>query len=432
MIGNFKRFDMDRKPKRQSAFLTPVIWAASFPKTFKHKARIDKSKMPENIKPPYFLLCNHNAFMDFKVMTRAIFPHRASYVVAIDGFVGIEWVLRAIGGICIRKFVKSVSLVKNMMYACKHYDVLTLFPEARYSLCGTQSVLPNSIGKMIKKMNVPVVTFIMHGHHINSPFWHIKNRKVKPIQSEMTLLLTKEETQELPVDEINKRLADAFVYDDYAWQKENNIRVKYKKRAEGLHKVLYQCPACKVEYKMSSSGIYLKCNACGKIWEMTELGELNALSSETEFSHIPDWYEWERANVREEVESGTYAFKKTVRIESLPNSKGFIVFDKPGELTHNMDGFTLTGEYEKELFSLTWTAPSLYSCHIEYNFKGRGQCVDLSTSSDTFYCYPDGDDFAVTKLALATEELYRHFVNQPNGTRRGASPTAPNNSVCLH
>ena len=411
MIGNFLRFDMTRRPKRQNAFLLPIVWLGSFPKTFKHKAQIDKSDMPKDLKPPYFLLCNHNSFMDFKVMTRAIFPHRANYVVAIDGFIGMEGLLRTVGGICTRKFVRSVDLVKNMLHARNNGDIIVLFPEARYSLCGTQSALPASLGKMVKMMNIPVVSLIMHGHHINSPFWNIGNRKVKPVQSDMKLLYSAEETQNVSVDEINKKLAEAFTYDDYAWQTDNNVRVKSKKRAEGLHKVLYQCVACSVEYKMSSSGINLKCDACGKVWEMTELGKLKALSGNTIFSHIPDWYEWERANVRSEVENGTYSFQKKVRIESLPNAKGFVVFDKPGLLTHDMNGFTLTGEWENEPFTETWTTSSLYSCHIEYNYKGRGDCVDLNTSSDTFYLFPEGDDFSVTKLALATEELWNFTQN---------------------
>ncbi len=34
----------------------------------------------EGIKPPYLLLCNHNAFYDFMVATVATFPHQAFYV----------------------------------------------------------------------------------------------------------------------------------------------------------------------------------------------------------------------------------------------------------------------------------------------------------------------------------------------------------------
>ena len=369
--------------------------------------------MPDDIKPPYFLLCNHNAFMDFKIMTKAVFPHRANYVVAIDGFIGRGWLLRAVGCICNRKFVKSVNLVKNMIYAKNNGDIVALFPEARYSLCGTTAVMPKSLGKMARMMNVPVVTLIMHGHHINSPMWNVGNRGVKPVESEMKLLFTAEETQTLSIDELNDKIVEAFQYDEYAWQKDRGVRVKKKTRAEGLHKILYQCPACRVEYKMSSKGTELSCGACGKSWIMSALGELSAKAGETEFSHIPDWYEWERSNVKKEIEEGKYSFQSPVRVESLPNDKRFIVFKERGHLTHNMDGFRLTGSYEGEPYDIKWPASSLYSCHIEVDYMGRGDCVDLNTSDDTLYLFPEGNEFSVTKISLATEELFNQTASTP-------------------
>jgi len=408
MIGNFKRYDMTRRPNRQWNILRPLTWLLSYPDCILHKAQINKDGFPEGMKPPYFLLCNHNAFMDFKIMTKAIFPHRANYVVAIDGFIGRGWLLRAVGCICNRKFVKSVNLVKNMIHAKNNGDVVVLFPEARYSLCGTTAIIPESLGKMARLMNVPVVTLIMHGHHINSPFWNTKNRGVKPVESEMKLLFTQEETQTLSIDEMNKKIVEAYQYNEYTWQKERGIRVKKKTRAEGLHKVLYQCPACKVEYKMNSKGITLYCESCSKEWEMSELGELKALTGETEFSHIPDWYEWERENVRKEVQDGTYSFQSDVRVESLPDDKRFIVFEKQAKLTHNMDGFNLKGYYKDEPFDIKWQVPSLYSCHIEYDYMGQGDCIDLNTSDDTLYLFPQKEDYSVTKISLATEELFKN------------------------
>jgi len=340
------------------------------------------------------------------IMTKAIYPNRANYVVAIDGFIGREWLLRAVGCICNRKFTRSINLVRNMLIARDNGDIVVLFPEARYSLCGTTAVLPESLGKMVRKMNVPLVTLIMHGHHINAPFWNTRNRKIKPIESEMKMLVSKEETQTLTVDEINARIVEAFQYDDYAWQKEKGVRVESKTRAEGLHKVLYQCPACNTEYKMTSSQTTLTCGACNKSWEMDEYSTLTARSGETEFPHIPDWYEWERSNVIKEVRDGTYSFSSDVRVESLPNAKGFVKFPLPGKLTHDLDGFSLTGEYENEPYTVHWPAKTMHSCHIEYDYMGRGDCVDLNTSDDTFYLFPIGDEFAVTKIALATEEIH--------------------------
>jgi len=407
MIGNFKRYDMTQRPNRQWNILRPVTWLLSYPDCISHKALINKDGMPEDLKPPFFLLCNHNAFMDFKVMTKAIFPNRANYVVAIDGFIGRGWLLRAVGCICNRKFVRSVNLVINMLHARNNGDIVVLFPEARYSLCGTTAIMPKALGKMVRKMNVPVVTFIMHGHHINSPFWNTGNRGVKPVQSELKLLFTQEETQKLSIDDLNERIVEAFKYDEYAWQKENGIRVKKKNRAEGLNKVLYQCPSCKVENMMSSKGATLSCDSCGKIWEMSELGELNANKGETEFSHIPDWYEWERANVQKEVHERIYNSKIRVRIESLPNDKRFIVFKERGLLSHDMDGFRLTGSYEGEPYDITWPASTMHSCHIEFDYMGRGDCIDLNTNDDTLYLFPEEDSFSVTKVAIATEELYK-------------------------
>jgi len=425
IIGEFARFDMARRPTRQWAVLRPVTWAATFPRALWRRSKVDTSGMPRDLKPPYFLLCNHNAFLDFTVTTKVVFPHRANYVVAIDGFLGIEGLLRRVGGIGTRKFVHSTHLVKNMLAARDFGDVMVMYPEARYSLCGTGSVLPRSVGKMVQWMDVPVVTLIMHGHHVGSPFWHSGGHSVRPIEAEAKLLLTQEEVRTLSVDEINAKLAEAFTYDDFAWQKSRGVHVRDPRRAEGLHKVLYQCPACAVEYRVTSQGDTLTCGHCGKQWRMSELGELSAESGPTEFSHIPDWYEWERANVAREIEAGTYAVDTPVRIESLPNARGFVTFGDLGRLTHDMNGFTLTGVWEDEPFTIDWPVASLTGCHVEYDYKKRGDCVDLSTHDDSFYLFPQSPDVAVTKLALATEELNRHLARARKAARARASASTP-------
>ena len=407
MIGDFPRFDMYRRPRRQGRMWLPIIWAVAFARSLAHRSRIDRSGLPRDLKPPYFLLVNHNAFLDIVVATKAIYPHRANYVIAIDGFIGIERLLRAVGGIGTRKFTLDIALVKNMLAARKFGDVIMLFPEARYSLCGTGSLLPESVGKMVRQMNLPVVTLTMHGHHVDAPTWHGKTHGVRPVMAEMTLQFTREETRSLSVDEINARLAQVFTYDDFAWQKANKIKVRNRRRAEGLHRLLYQCAACGTEYEMASAGVALSCGRCGKSWSMGVLGDLRAESGPTEFAHIPDWYEWQRANVRREVEAGTYGVDVSVRIEALPNAKRFVPFPEPGRLVHGLDGFTLTGVCQGEPFTVRWPVSALYGCHIEYDYKGRGDCVDLNTLDDTFYLFPQEPGVAVTKIALATEELYR-------------------------
>ena len=174
---------------------------------------------------------------------------------------------------------------------------------------------------------------------------------------------------------------------------------------------------------MKTKGTKLFCESCGKVWEMSELSELRAVEGETEFSHIPDWYEWERGNVRREVEegayaftcrarvdaeveAGTYAFTCQARVDALPNAKGYMDLGM-ATLTHDMTGFTVDGTYQGEDYHVHIPAASQYSVHIEYEYLGKyGDCVDL------MYVYPKDCLFAVTKMALATEELYQYYERQ--------------------
>ena len=185
------------------------------------------------------------------VTTACIFPHRANYVVAIDGFIGREKLLRNVGCICKRKFTNDIQLVYNLKTVIDNKDIAIIYPEARYSLIGTNACLPASLGKLAKMLRVPVVMLHMHGNHLYSPVWNLKKRNIR-LRADMEQILTAQDLKSLTADEVNQRINDAFVYDEYQWQKDNNVHVRYKDRAKGLHKVLYQCIECGTEYRMDS------------------------------------------------------------------------------------------------------------------------------------------------------------------------------------
>ncbi len=408
-LKNVQRFDMVKEIRVIRWYLRLLTWIISFPAVWFQGTKIRKQGV-KGIKGAYLMLCNHNAFFDFMVATAAIFPRRANYVVAIDGYIKREWLLRSVGCICKRKFTNDPILIRHLIRIAKKGEIIALYPEARYSLCGTNAVLPQSLAKLVKHLNIPVVTLITKGHHINSPFWNLEKRGNRT-EADLKLIISKDEIGKMSVEEIDELIHKEFIYDDFKWQYDNKVRVKYKRRAEGLHKVLYQCPNCNTEYMMGSEGAEIFCKQCNKRWYMTEYGRLEAKEGNTEFAHIPDWYEWERAQVRKQIDDGTYYFDKQVRIDSLPNARGYIDLGK-GRLIHNMEGFTLTGMSDGEEFMIEWPANRLYSCHIEYDYLGKyGDCVDLNTMNDTLYIYPEGEDFAVTKLSLATEELYKKLNN---------------------
>ena len=405
MFDQFEKFDMKADPK--NPHLTLLTYLVALPTVLSHKPVIRKTNM-KGIKPPYILLANHNAFLDIQMLRYITFPHKLNYVVAIDGFLGRKKFLESIGCICKRKFTTDPFLVKHIENVIAHKRILAMFPEARYSLCGTKAIIPTSVARLVKHLNVPLVILKMNGHHINSPFWNLTMRNVKGIEAELKCVATKEEIGMMSVSEIDEIIQNEFIYDEYTWQKKKNIHITAPFRAEGLHKVLYKCPHCGKEYEMSTSGTILKCNACGKEWEYTELGELVAKDGNTEFSHIPDWYEWERDEVAKEVENGTYYFESDVHVDLLPKDT-FIPIGK-GKLVHDLNGFKLTGNFDGQDYEVKLPASSTYGVHIEYEYLGKfGDCVDLNTIDNTYYVYPERKDFSVTKISLATEEIYKRL-----------------------
>ena len=403
---NKRRYKTAKYPLHQGKFWTGLIWLLSRIALMGKKYKVETVNM-EGLKPPYMLLSNHMHFIDFELAAMATWPHPVSNVVSIDGYVIKFFLLEWIGAIATRKFTTDIHLVKSIRKVLQRGDILAMYPEARYSPCGTTAFLPDSLGKLIRMNKVPVVAVVHHGNHLYAPFWNFRNKRKVPFHTVFTQILTAGQVKTMSVDKINAALRQALQYDDYRYQKENGIRVTEPYRAEGLHKVLYQCPHCKEEFKMDSKGAELFCTACGKRWTWQEDGYLKANDGETEFDHIPDWFSWERQQVKEQIERGTYAFEDQVQVYSLPRVWRYIPLGK-AKLTHDPEnGFRLEGHYRNARYFIQREPAQTNSLHVEYDFGPlkKLDCLDISTENDSFYCIPTKEN-VITKLAFATEEIY--------------------------
>jgi len=360
----------------------------------------------EGLKGPYLMLCNHNSFFDFKVATMSVFPRRSTYIIAVDGFINREWLVRTVGGIPTKKFVNDIALVRHIKTSLETHKVICqLYPEARYSLTGTNAILPDSLGKLIKLLKHPVVTLISHGHHLRQPVWNLSYRKVKT-KTDMTQILTKEEVMSLSVDEINQRIKEYFVYDDYQYQKDNKIKIDYKNRAKNIHKILYKCPHCKKDHVMRSNMNKLWCEACNASYVMDVYGRLSSINVDTMFTHVPDWFEWIRKEVKREIKSNNYHIEIDVDVDSLPNASGFYRLGE-GVLKHNKDGFSLLFTSGEKEYQVLKPVKANYSVHLEYDYFGKGDCVSFSTGNNTYYLFPKDKGFSVTKFHFGVEELFK-------------------------
>ena len=154
---------------------------------------------------------------------------------------------------------------------------------------------------------------------------------------------------------------------------------------------------------MEGKGIYLTCHACQKRWELTTGGKLAAENGETEFDHVPDWYRWERAEVRKELEAGTYRQELDVDIAMMVDARAIYQVGS-GRLVHAETGFELTGcdgtlQYHQEPLAS-------HTLNSDFFWYEMGDVISIGDRDRLYYCFPKQKD-VVTKARLAQEELYK-------------------------
>ena len=353
---------------------------------------------------PWLILMNHSAFIDLEIASRILYPKAYCIICTSDGFVGKDWLMRSLGCIPTQKFVSDITLIRDMQYTLQQLGTsILMYPEASYSFDGTATPLPRGLGALVKRLGVPVVMIKTEGAFQRDPLYNCLQKRDVRVSAKMTCLLSAEDTVSMKRQEIEKILDDAFHFDNFAWQRDNHISVDEPFRADGLERIMFKCPHCGAEGLMKGSGITLSCKNCSKEWTMDEYGQMHAVEGETEFPHIPDWYAWERSEVRRSLEDGSYLLDTDVSIGMMVDHK-YIYMVGDGHLRHDADGFVLTGcdgklRYEQKPLES-------YSLYSDYYWYELGDIICIGGRDCLYYCFPKQEG-VVAKTRIAAEELYK-------------------------
>lgn len=394
------------KPVKPNMFSRKLLKSLSASELKSVNFKCEKSGIEKwNEDEPALILMNHSSFIDLKIAATVLYPRPFNIVCTYDGFVGKNKLMRSIGCIPTHKFALDLCLVKDMVFATKELkSSILMYPEASYSFDGTETPLPDSLGKCIKLLKVPVILIRTQGAFARDPLYNNLQLRQVDVSARMEYFLSPEEIHYLAPEEINRRLKEAFSYDHFKWQEDNKIKIEESFRADCLNRALYKCPHCMTEGKMLGKGITLACQSCKKEYELSEYGFLKAKSGETEYAHIPDWYKWERQCVKQELLNNTYVLDIPVDIYMLVNTKAVYQVGE-GRLKHSVNGFELTGCNGKIDYK---QAPSTsYSVYSDFYWYEIGDMICIGDEKIQYYCFPKDKMDVVAKTRLATEELYK-------------------------
>lgn len=393
-------------PKKPNIFFRTLMKIASVPELIATHFKCNKIGMERlGKKEPCLILMNHSSFIDMKIAASVLYPRPFNIVCTTDGFVGKEFLMRQLGCIPTNKFVPDFGLVKQMRHVLtKLKSSVLMFPEAGYSFDGTSTVLPDNIGKLIKFLGVPVVMIRTYGAYARDPLYNnLQKRKVR-VSADMEYLLSPDEIKERSPEELQKIAEEHFSFDNFRWQQETGVQIDEPFRADYLDRVLYKCPDCLSEGNMKGDGTTIICQACGCEHELTCDGFLRASNGNERFSHIPDWFDWQRQCVRNEVESNSYSLDTEVDIYMLVDTKRLYKVGN-GRLVHNSDGFTLVGCDGELQYSQKPLAT--YTLNSDFYWYEIGDVICIGDINVLYYCFPKGSSTPVSKARLAAEELYK-------------------------
>lgn len=395
-----------KNPKKQSRlfrWLLKTLSASDIKATKVAYKEKDMERLPKDA--PCLILMNHSSFIDLEIASDYLYPRPFSIVCTSDGFVGKEGLMRALGCIPTQKFVSDAVLVRDISYALGELkSSVLMYPEASYTFDGTATPLPESLGKLLKLLKVPVVTIMTRGAFARDPLYNNLQKRNVEVTAEITYLLSPEEIKEKSAHELNELLKNAFDFDNFLWQYENKISINESFRADGLNRVLYKCPDCMAEGEMLGEGVTLRCGACGKSYELTEYGQLKGVNGDAKFPHIPDWYAWERAEVKKELQAGKYLLDIDVDICIMTDYKAIYRVGE-GKLLHDLNGFHLTGCDGKLKYEQSPTAS--YGLYADYFLYEIGDMICIGDKRRLYYCFPKNGEDVVAKTRMAAEELFK-------------------------
>ncbi len=242
-----------------------------------------------NRKEPYFLVSNHQQLNDALLigMNLKYYPYPVAsntlYTNPLLRF-ALTKLLRSIPKRKGQADTQAIRQIINAFY--KEKRGIQICPEGNSSYFGEQTKTDyTSTAKLIKKLKFDLVIGKFNGGYFADPRWAFHYRKKATIYLHYKRLVKGEDLDLYKVEELAALLAKEIAFNDYEWNKKEQITYKQKNKAEGSENFLYGCPKCHKIQCISAKGNDIYCDDCGKV---ASIDEHHMYVS----NHIKDMIEW--------------------------------------------------------------------------------------------------------------------------------------------
>ncbi|MDY0075374.1 MAG: lysophospholipid acyltransferase family protein [Acholeplasmataceae bacterium] len=295
-------------------------------------------------KGPFVMLANHTFMFDvvhvplrirhvpFIVANQTLFKKKATKFL----------VSRVAHVISKHKGQTDTQTVRELIGAVKRGYPILIFPEGDTTFFGETGYIEESTMKLIKKLEIDVVTCNVKGGYLSKPRWASGKRKNRSIELHYELTLTKEQIAHMTVEEISDVLTEKLYHNAYAYQRTKMVPHPGKKLAEGFENVCYVCPVCESLHTLETHGNEIMCRSCETKGFMDAYGFIQGFP----FDNIIDWNQFQR-NYKEELKKST--FKSTAKLYFINEEN--LSMEEVGNviLIYENNHFTIHGDLEEKI-----------------------------------------------------------------------------------
>lgn len=306
----------------------------------------------DKIKGPALILSNHASNHDYEFVVSAALGHRVSFMSTYHWFTfkKLNFWLRRIGAIPKLQFTTDIESIKKVRFIVQHEKgIVFIAPEGTVYANGKLGYIHPSIAKMVRFLNVPVYAVRIEGAGLGNAKWSKNSHKGK-VSCTTKLILNKEETKTLAPEEIMKRLTDHIQYNEFDYQKKNNIKINADDLAEGFDTMFYTCPQCGSEFTLSSKGNEVECSHCGAKAVMNNEMRFTWNTEQQHFDNYIQWYDKQYEKVLALVSDPNFEYSEEVDYGTHIDGQDNYVKVGHGVMTVNHNGWTYKGTFrEKEV-----------------------------------------------------------------------------------
>lgn len=333
---------------------------------------------------PFVVIANHEAAWDFVNLIGAR-TRPMTFVISKSFYssLPIQSFLEKLGVIPKQQFQTNTADLKKMKAVVDRGDPLVIYPAGLMCEDGLSTPIPGATYKFLKWMNVDIYVARTRGTYFVMPKW---GKGLRPGRTYMDIykLFSKEELEQIPVEEVQKRVDEALLYDAYREQEELKVRYWNNRNIRGLENVLYMCPECGAEFSIGVMGdSTLCCSQCGFTAVSDEFGFLQ--TEKGQLRYVSDWSRLIYTAQKQKLVSGEEnCLRSNVEIRMVDEKKHKFVTVGSGNLQLKNGEFTLVGEVYGEKRQVVIPAGNVPTLPF-----APGRYLELQDGNRIYRCLPE-------------------------------------------